>query len=183
IGNSIFNTLEDKYGNLWLGTDEGLSYFDRKKDTFTTYRVEDGLPNNMVLGMLEGKKGDLWLSTNKGLSRFNHGTKLFKNYTTVDGLQGDEFREEARVKSKSGAMYFGGNNGFNEFFPDSIKGNNFDPPIVLTDFQIFNTKVPISLSEDGTSPLKKHITEAEHINLSYSHSVFSLKFASLNYVH
>src|SRR5690606_35289594 len=32
-------------------------------------------------------------------------------------------------------------------------------------------------------PLMKHITEAEHINLSYSHSEFSLKFASLNYVH
>src|SRR5690606_7866030 len=145
--------------------------------------VEDGLPNNMVLGMLEDSKGNLWLSTNKGMSKFNPKTKVFKNYTTVDGLQADEFREEARAKSKDGTMYFGGNNGFNEFFPDSIKGNKFDPPIVITDFQIFNTKVPISYSGDASAPLKKHINEAEHITLSYSHSVFSFKFATLNYVH
>lgn len=144
-----------KKGNLWIGTDLGLSYFDRTKNKFTNYTVENGLPNNMVFGILDDDRGNLWPSTNKGLSKFNLSSKTFKNFSSIDGLQGDEFKEEARWKAKSGALYFGGNNNFNEFYADSVMGAYFDPPIVFNDFQIFNKKVLIALSDDDPSPLKK----------------------------
>jgi signal transduction histidine kinase len=78
-------------------------------------------------------------------------------------------------------MYFGGINGFNEFFPDSIKENSFEPPLVITGFRIFNNQVPISSEEQVASPLQKNITETKAITLSYKQSVISFDFASLNY--
>jgi signal transduction histidine kinase/ligand-binding sensor domain-containing protein/DNA-binding response OmpR family regulator len=178
--NSVDCIYEDKEGNLWLSTDAGLNYFDRKKNHFTTYLRKDGLPNEVVHGILDDDKGNLWISTNKGISKFNIKHKTFKNYTTVDGLQEDEFKEEAYCKSKSGEMYFGGINGFNEFFPDSVKDKPFDPPIVFTNFQIFNQEVPIS-DDSSVSPLQESINETKSLTLSYQQSVVSFEFASLNY--
>ncbi|HEY4206619.1 MAG TPA: ATP-binding protein, partial [Puia sp.] len=119
--------------------------------------------------------------TNKGLCLFNTATHKVKNYGTSDGLQSYEFKEHAYCKSSSGALYFGGVNGFNEFFPDNIKEQSSDPPLLITGFQIFNEDVPIAVDSTDPSPLKEAITETKQITLPYTSSVFSFEFASLNY--
>ncbi|HXL57220.1 MAG TPA: histidine kinase dimerization/phospho-acceptor domain-containing protein, partial [Chitinophagaceae bacterium] len=171
---------EDKNGNLWIGTFKGLNCLNRKTNLFTSYGVEDGLPHEKVVGILEDNTGNLWISTSKGISKFNPQNKTFKNFGIADGLQGNEFKQ-AYCKSRSGAMYFGGNNGFNEFFPDSIKESSFDPSLVLTDFRIFNKSVSIADNKNNSSPLKRNITETNSITIPYSSSVISFEFASLNY--
>ncbi len=178
--NSIGSIREDKVGNLWIGTEKGLNYLNTKTHDLTIYTIEDGLPNNVIYGILEDDKSNLWISTNKGISKFNPKTKVFKNYKVADGLQSDEFKAHAYFKSKSGLMYFGGINGFNEFHPDSIKDKPFEPPIVFTNFLIFNRQVPISVGHNKT-PLLKSISETDVLTLSYKESVIELEFALLNY--
>jgi signal transduction histidine kinase/CheY-like chemotaxis protein/ligand-binding sensor domain-containing protein len=183
--NSLSNNLvtcviEDHNGDLWIGTASGLNHFDQQTQHFTNYFERDGLPNEAIMGIIEDHTGNLWISTNKGISKFDHEKKTFRNYSTADGLQGDEFKH-AYCKSRTGKLYFGGINGFNEFIPDSIKDIAFNPPLVITDFQIFNKPVRIGPSEDGETLLEKNITETHEITLSHKHSVFSFEFASLNY--
>jgi signal transduction histidine kinase len=69
-------------------------------------------------------------------------------------------------------------NGFNAFFPERIKDNPYVPPVVLTDFQIFNQSVPIGQD----SPLPQSISEVEEIVLPSQDKVFSFEFATLNYI-
>lgn len=45
-GNSVLNILEDKQGNLWCSTYNGLSKFDVKNNTFKNYYATDGLQSN-----------------------------------------------------------------------------------------------------------------------------------------
>jgi signal transduction histidine kinase/ligand-binding sensor domain-containing protein/CheY-like chemotaxis protein len=179
--NRVGEIYEDEKGNLWIGTMNGLNYFDRSTKQFHVYTKDDGLPNNVIFGILPGTKGQLWISTNKGLCLFNTVLHKVKNYGTSDGLQSYEFKEHAYCKSSSGALYFGGVNGFNEFFPESIKEQVSDPPLLITGFQIFNKDVPIARDSTDPSPLKKAITETKDIVLPYSSSVISFEFASLNY--
>ena len=179
--NSIGTIYKDKTGIFWIGTDEGLSRFDSKSDHFTTYSTADGLPGNGIFGILQDDHSDLWISSDKGITRFNPGTKAVKNFRVVDGLQSNEFKESAYYQSSSGAFYFGGNNGFNIFYPDSIKQNNFDPPLVFTNFKIFNKEVSVALNDKDQSPLKKDITETDTITIPYNISVIQFEFASLNY--
>jgi signal transduction histidine kinase/ligand-binding sensor domain-containing protein/DNA-binding response OmpR family regulator len=181
--NSVSNIFEDRLGNLWIGTMSGLNYFNTKTLEFTTYRTTEGLPNDAVYGILEDNHGYLWISTNNGLSKFDPDSKRLENYDETDGLQSNEFKLNAFSKGRSGIMYFGGNNGFNEFFPDSIRRKSFDPPIVMTNFQLFNKPVPIADSSHASSPLSKSITEVQGITLSYDQSVITLQFASLNFTH
>lgn len=179
--NRINYLYRDKLGNFWINTMAGLNYLDTKTGQFTVYTMEDGLPNNVIFGLQEDGKGHLWISTNRGLSRMDLKIRKFRNYTPSDGLQSYEFKGHAVCKTRSGAMYFGGINGFNEFYPDNIKEDVYDPPLVLTGFQILNKRIPIALNSKDPSPLKKDITETKELTLSHGQSVISFEFASLNY--
>jgi len=104
-----------------------------------------------------------------------------------DGLQSNEFNHGAYFKNKSGVspsgeMFFGGINGFNIFHPDSIKNNSHIPPIVITDFQVFNESITSGMADSSNlSPLQKSITETKEIELSYIDYVFSFEFAGLDF--
>jgi ligand-binding sensor domain-containing protein len=175
--NNVWCIYEDSTGAMWIGTNNGLDKFDRSNNSFTHYNEKSGLVNNVIYGILADDKGNLWLSSNKGLSSFNPKTGTVKNYTERDGLQSNQFGGNDYFKDSNGYMYFGGINGFNVFYPDSIKDNPHIPPIVITDFQIFNKSVKIG----GDSPLSQSIIGTTSITLAHDQNVFSFEFASLHY--
>ncbi|MBC8052870.1 MAG: response regulator [Sphingobacteriaceae bacterium] len=170
--------LEDKNGTLWVGTSLGLSIV-KNNVCIATYSMKDGLPSDAIKGILQDKNGNLWISSNKGISKFNPKTKVFRNYDVTDGLQSDEFNTGACYQNKSGTMYFAGNNGYNIFHPDSVKYNTDVPPVVFTNFLLFNK--PVTFQETN-SPLSQDILVAKEIVLPHEKSVFlSFEFAALNY--
>lgn len=185
---AIYQYSQETAQTLWIGTGGGLTRmevaFSQEKDSlyppkvrFTQYTMQHGLPNNVIYGILEDPHGNLWLSTNKGLSCFDPQRETFYNYDVHDGLQSNEFNAGAYFQSASGMMFFGGVSGLNGFYPDSLTKNSYIPPVVITDFQLFNKSVEIGAS----SPLKAPVTESEQIILNYRQNIFSFEFAALDY--
>ncbi len=166
---------------LWIGTNGGgLNLLNKTGATFQHYMIKHGLPNNTIYGILQDKQGRLWLSTNNGLSRFDPQTENFRNFSERDGLQSREFNRASYFKSPSGEMFFGGINGLNTFFPDHIHENPQIPPIAITDFQIFNRSVRDNV---GKYPnIWKELTTEKSIHLSYKENIFTIEFASLNFI-
>lgn len=183
IQSAIYSLCEDRRGVIWIGTSNGLIKFDHKEGTFLSYTEKEGLPNDVINGILEDHNGNLWLSTNKGVSRFNPETGQFKNYGVADGLQSYEFSGGCYFKGQNGELFFGGLHGFNAFFPDSVIDNPYVPPVVITDFKIFDQSVPVGKEVNGRVILEKSITSLEAITLTHEHHTFSLEFAALNYIH
>ena len=143
--NTVTSIHQDKYGMLWVGTfGGGLNRFDSNSGSFQHFTEKHGLPNNNVNGILEDDGGNLWISTYNGLTKYNPQTETFRNFNISDGLQSNEFGYGAYHRNKSGRMYFGGINGFNVFNPDSIRINPYVPPVVITEFQVFNKSVPLA---------------------------------------
>ena len=163
---------EDQSGTLWVGTYFGglNKLVDRKKGAFKYFRKKDGLPSDTINGILEDETGSLWLSTVNGLSKFDPQKQEFKNYYASDGLQGKEFNGSARFKANDDEMFFGGVNGFNAFYPSRIKDNLHQPPVVITDFLVFNKHY-----------LDTSITEMSEVVLSYENSVLSIEFSALDF--
>ena len=67
IDNNIKSILEDNSGNLWLGTNSGITVFDINKNIFTNYDESDGLAGDEINSSAALKtKNDLMLfgSTN-----------------------------------------------------------------------------------------------------------------------
>ncbi|MDB4919053.1 two-component regulator propeller domain-containing protein [Mucilaginibacter sp.] len=180
--NNVLDLYEDRKGNIWICTLAGLNLFDSLTHHFTVFKTKDGLPNDYIEAILEDNNGKFWISTNNGLSIYDPKTNKFKNFTTEDGLQADEFKQHAAIKSRTGALYIGGVNGFNSFFPDEISRSSYKPPLVLTNFELFNKTVQVAKNSNDHSPLKQDISETRSITLSYDQSVISLEYASLDYL-
>lgn len=178
--NMVESMLKDQAGNTWIGTGGGLNLFDAGKQQFAVYTQKDSFANNMIHAILEDHNGNLWFTTNQGLTRFNPHNRAVHNYAMSDGLQGNEFKSRASYIAPDGEMFFGGSNGFNSFYPDSINDNNFIPPVYITGFQIFN--IPVEAGSEN-SALREHIDETKEIRLSYRQSVFTFEFSALNYTH
>lgn len=158
---------------VWIGTaGGGLNRLDKIEMTWKAFTEVDGLANNTVYGILEDDAGNLWMSTNKGISRFNPVTNKFTNYDQENGLQGNEFNQGAFHKSSDGRFYFGGINGYNEFYPEKISPNPYPPPVVITSFKVMNKPF---------AHLSKSILETPAIQLHYKEYIFSFEFAALNY--
>ena len=179
--NAVLDLLEDQAGYIWICTFDGLNRFDPKTGKFVVFKTNDGLPNNYTYAIEEDNSGNFWISTNTGISKYNPVTKKFKNFTVDDGLQADEFKAKSALKSKDGRLYFGGVNGFNVFDPEKIVAGHYNPPLVLTDFQIFNNSIPVAINDKDPSPLKQDISVTKAITVNYDQSVISFEFVSLDY--
>ncbi len=164
-------------GMLWVGTIDGLDKFDPVTETFTHYNEENGLLNDLIYAILEDDDGRIWFSTNRGLTRFDPAANTFVHFSERDGLQSNEFNQWAAAKTRSGEMLFGGINGFNAFHPDLVQQSRYTPPLVITDFQLFNESVP----PGQESPLAQSIETSTEIRLSYHDDFFAFTFAALDY--
>ena len=174
--NDILSIYADKAGTLWIGTQRGLNKLvagpGQTPDApavFRQYGIADGLPNAVIYGILEDDDGRLWLSTNQGLSQFDPETETFRNYDVSDGLQSQEFNRRAYHKSRRGELFFGGINGLNAFFPDSIRLNLHVPPVVITAVRKLDETVAL-----GTAGVPE-------ITLSYADKYLSFEYAALDY--
>jgi ligand-binding sensor domain-containing protein len=182
IDNRIYAMLEDENGILWLGTSMGLDRFDPIKGTFKHFTSKNFLPDDLIIGLLCDYKGHIWISHKKGLTKIDTKTFAVRNYTKQDGLLGDEFSENAFYRSpKTGKMFFGGVNGINYFFPDSIQENSIPPKIVFTDLQISNKSVSLHEKINGQVILDKPLYLSKEIKLTYLKQSISIEFAALHY--
>ena len=80
LSNPTINTIiEDKYGFLWLGTDDGLSRYDGYE--FKVYKNNPSdstsLPGNTIYAICEDNNGDLWIGGNNVLVKYDRKNDNF----------------------------------------------------------------------------------------------------------
>jgi signal transduction histidine kinase/ligand-binding sensor domain-containing protein len=183
---SIKAILIDSRENLWVGTNKGLYFVDTKTDSLIYSGMNKGLPSNAILDILEDESQNLWVSTGAGLIKCEKAILTpqsfnIKQFSIKDGLQGEYFREFASYKNSHGEFYFGGNQGFNIFNPDSVKSNPYPPRLAFTELKIFNDNVAIGEKIKGRIVLRKGINQTKQLILSYKHSQISIEFAALHF--
>lgn len=191
--NSIYAICEEKSKArnsdetiLWIGTNEGLNRFIIKNTNseskppdveIKTFTIKDGLADNTINSIVEDDRGSLWLGTSLGISMFNPATGKFINFGKSDGIYGSDFNYSSTCKTESGLILMGSTSGLNYFYPDDIKLSGFIPPVLITDFQIFNK----SVRPGETDILISSVFAADRVQLSNSQNVFSFQFAALDY--
>ncbi|MBS1513949.1 MAG: PAS domain S-box protein [Bacteroidetes bacterium] len=180
------NTLSDNFvnyvtfdvsGNLWVGTNTGLNLFDRKTAQAKRFENIGELSGDVVYGILPDRKSNLWISTTKGLIKFNPQELTTKTFNVLDGLQSNVFTQNACYKASDGKMFFGGINGLNYFYPDSIPENKFIPNVVITDYKLIEQNVPERDLEKYWNMFKSE----QKLVLPYDRNFITLDFASLDF--
>ncbi len=177
-GNNILCLHKDRNENLWIGTwGAGLTKFNIIKQEFTRYDLESGLINNTITSIEEDETGMLWLSTKKGICSLNPLTNEIKVLNISRNSRVNEFHINSSFSDQTGKLYFGGIEGLISFDPDTLLSTDITFNVRLTGFELFNKEVPVS----ENSPLKKQITYSDRIVLNQKQSVFTFKFAALDY--
>jgi ligand-binding sensor domain-containing protein len=178
IHNEILSFMQDDKGNLWIGTyGKGLDEFNIEKNAFTHFNHIPQLSTAVIYGILEDDTRNLWLSTNNGIIKFNPEKQKVNQFSIEDGLQSNEFNGTSYFESNSGEMFFGGQYGFNCFYPNLVIKDSVPPRIIISAFQVSNRLV----TPGRNSPINEHINEVKEIRLNYRQNNFTLYFSALHY--
>ncbi len=180
--NSVGTIHEDRRGVIWIGTRSGLNRFDRSRGTFATFTVRDGLADDAIESIQEDKDGRLWLATHQGISEFRPLTRSVRNYSEADGLPANYENPNGTDRSclfPNGEIGFGSSYGATVFDPDRVSssGNRFLPPVVITDFLLFNR--PVSPGVGSLLRLPIQVTSA--LTLNHTQSIFTIEFSALSF--
>lgn len=166
--------------NLWIGTHGcGLCRYDIAADTLS--REFDMLPyGNCAVFQIVRNGGELWLTTNRGLLKYSpgNGPQSIYKFTSDDGLLANIFNANSGIKSSTGHIYIGCNNGINKFYPYDFtrRENSAKLSVVFPDFKLFNRSVPV----DGRL-LSNTIDCQRSVRLRGRKMSFSLDFIALNF--
>ncbi len=177
----ILSIYEDRNGIIWVGTSEGLSSWDPKSTSLTTYTTDDGLPSNAIYAIQGDDQDCLWISTNAGISQFHLKNQKFINYYVSDGLQGNEFNKNASFKDSKGTLWFGGMNGITYFNPQEITNPAKKWSIRITDFYLHNTPVRKGMLSGGRKIINEAVFDAQEFHLSHGDNAFSIEFSTMEF--
>lgn len=110
VGTIVRALLEDRRGNLWIGTERQLYRY--KNGVVEEYDRSRGLPGFPVRVVFEDRDGRIWVGTSGGGLSHIEGERLL-TYTTRDGLAADRVR--TIVQDKDGSLWIGSYGGLSHF--------------------------------------------------------------------
>jgi len=69
---------QDKAGQIWIGTSNGLAVY--KNNSFTVYTIDDGLVDNFINTIVSDLDGDIWVCNEGGLNVYHQNIWYYFNY-------------------------------------------------------------------------------------------------------
>jgi len=127
------NVLQDKNGNIWFATWEGIVKYDGKQ--FTNVTLKEGLKHYHIFSILEDRNSNLWFGTiGGGVFKYDprlSGPAAFTLFTTADGLVNNSVMW--MLEDRTGNAWFATTGGvskyngstFTNFTKDQGLGDNF----------------------------------------------------------
>lgn len=103
---------QDKKGNIWITSWEGVFKYDGKSFTNVTRKVSSA----RFFSVLEDRKGNFWFAS-IGSGVYYYDGKSFQNFTTRDGLASNQVTNIH--EDKAGAIWFGTENGASRYEPSA----------------------------------------------------------------
>ena len=119
------NILEDKKGNIWIMSFQGIMKYDGK--VFTNYTLKENLIPFHVFSVMEDRSGNLWFGTIRGGAYKYDGTS-FTLFTTESGLANNEIG--CFMEDKTGNIWIGTDGGISRF--DTSASRNYSTKNYVT---------------------------------------------------
>ncbi|GAB2555448.1 two-component regulator propeller domain-containing protein [Spirosoma areae] len=103
---------QDRYGFIWMGTDNGLCRFDgRVVRTFVNVRHQPtSLPHNGVAALYTDSDGYIWAGSPQFIARFDYTSQSFQQFPLPNGARANSFIEDSTgtlwIATEKGMLYF-----------------------------------------------------------------------------
>lgn len=152
-GEVINSASRDKNGNLWLGTNKGLLFYNestRKLERIETNKFRE------VTSMVYAKSG-LWIGAQNMLFRYVEKDKHFLIYGESDGAMSNEYINKATLVSRDGDIYLGGITGLLRIDGDyysSYAGDDTSPMSLKVADVVLDGVSVRNIAADGVQEIK-----------------------------
>ncbi len=135
--NEVWFIYPEDAAHFWVGTGNGLDYFDAEKETFKHYRFDE----NKNIGVRfftyhASSNGTLWFGTDYGLIRFEPATGKYHKITKPDGLPDDKI--SIINEDQNGNLWLGTEHGLVMYNPETKKIVTFDRSDGLLNTEYFS---------------------------------------------
>jgi len=146
-GLRIFELHYSRNGELWIGSERGLSRYDPKSGKVINYIHNPNNPSALsdeeVDDIFEDRNGIFWIATPRGLNRFDPKTETFQVFHEKDGLPSDQIR--AIAEDEEGNLWLSSINGITRFEKKSDSDRplfiNYDVQDGLQGYEFFSNSV------------------------------------------
>lgn len=162
---------------LWAGTLGGglnklvINYQGRYRAT--SFQTKYDIFNDVECLEID-RHGKIWIS-GRGLEKFDPITNKTTQYDYYDGLQSNSFKIGASLKGRGDRLYFGGINGLNYFYPDSILSNPIEAKPIFTELIINNKR------SNSSSELFAAVCFSKKIELNHLQNNILISFSAMHY--
>jgi len=135
--NFVTSLSEDKFRNIWIGTNDGLDYLDYNTGRFYHFTHEannkNSLISNDILFVKPDSRGLVWIGTHEGVDCFDPQSRVFRHFSIAKGMPSKSI--VSCEENKSGHMWFSTLNGICNMYINNYQDiNHFD-------YKIFNYNI------------------------------------------
>ncbi|MFW6019109.1 MAG: ligand-binding sensor domain-containing protein [Bacteroidales bacterium] len=124
LSNSVWSVAQIDKNRFFIGTDKGISLYNKNDDTFRPIQTEDGLSSDNIRAMTNDNNGNIWIGTlDKGLMKYDIKEQSFEYFGNKENDTFPMFYNNpvwAIQKDFRGKIWVGTFNGLFVFDPDSI---------------------------------------------------------------
>lgn len=118
---SVIAIHQDKFGQMWFGTRDGLNKYDGSK--FTVFRNDvtnkHSISNNDILSIEEDKTGKIWVGTYNGLNCYDPVKNTFTRYLHTKNNHTISSNAIWSIKEIGSEMWFGTSKGLTVYNKNS----------------------------------------------------------------
>ena len=117
--NTVNTVYQDRYGYIWVGTQDGLNKFDGYR--FTQYRKDPNnkfsLLDNFIIRIIGSKDSGLWIVSNDGLNKYNPKSNSFTPILKNKHQQNSGFSLKIKniVEGQEGVLWLRTDEGIIEY--------------------------------------------------------------------
>ncbi len=167
--------------NLWIGTHgNGICRYNIS-DKSITRDFQNTVYANCAVFQMMVSGNEIWMTTNKGLIRysFDSPNKNIMRFTAEDTLLANIFNPNSGIKTSTGHIYIGCNNGINSFYPYDFTRheNSTRLNVIFPDIKLFNKSVAVA----ENSILVNTIDNQRSLDLVGGRLSVSIDFVAVNY--
>ena len=161
---------------LWLATqNQGIIKYNYLTKKVVQVNENQGLANNTVYSILPRFKNELWFGTLNGLSCLDTVTNQFLNFYVYDGLADNEFNSASQLKTKKGALFFGGQNGISQIIPTHFEKDTSKIHLNISNISWYNSK------KDSTYSIAINNNKLKDLELPYSNAYVNFELSLTDY--
>lgn len=177
---SVFK--EDKFGNIWVGTNGlGLYKLNKLKEITKKYSYNEGLNCADILAIETDSRNRIWMSTSCGLSTLDPNSDLISNFEENYGIKKYHYNPKVSITTNNGTIIFGGKDGISLFDASNIYKESSVSPIYISDVKLNNKSIAYENSDDSLSSYKGLLAELDTLEINSQANILTIKFAAINY--